>query len=542
MAMATSSPPCKSDPFDLGIYTPKNVARGARAALLRDSSPVEITDIGVSPVRGRLAQTPSSPLTRICNAVIAEGQQLDEFPTLPSSALQERQSPIDITEAADQLADEQTAAHNAKIRVFRTFCTHFNRVAEEFPSGLERDFAQHFSVSFLEFWKQALGSTPSASTPTYGSRSAVDLVAALVHDIEEAFAHKQVVTLVTADIQGAFDSALRNRLVLRLREQGWPDNVARWAGSFMSGRSARVRYQDVTTPTAPLQCGLPQGSPVSPILFLLYTEPIYRLGKPEGRFGYADDAAILCIGESLQETARKATECLEELVAVAATATATGAAIATASPIRSSTTSSVYPQRLPTATHRQGQRAPVPPREDLRVFVRLDADAPARNHIGYAIRAHVASKTGLELNKIPQVVQVNIGWAIRAVDKTTRDLLLERQAEWADDLGASAVEASQKWHTYAVNNCPRRLTDLYGNELDYDTAVRDEINHQTGLTPVSIRIPRRDNEQLPYKTLIISFLEPTKRPWSLFGTSRPARLIENNNPPKQSLWKDRPHQ
>ncbi|KFG83991.1 hypothetical protein MANI_024490 [Metarhizium anisopliae] len=303
MAMATSSPPCEPDPFDLGIYTPKTLARGARAALLRDSSPVEITDIGVSPVRGSLAQTPSSPLTRICNAAIAEGQQLDEFPTLPSSALHRRQSPIDITEAADRLADEQTAAHNAKIRVFRTFCTHFNRVAEEFPSGLERDFAQHFSASFLEFWKQALGSTPSASTPTYSS--------------------------------------------------------------------------------------------------------------------------------------------------VAATATATAAAIATVSPIRSSTTSSVYPQPLPTATHRQGQRAPAPPRED-RVFVRLDADAPARNHIGYAIRAHVASKTGLELNKIPQVVQVNTGWAIRAVDKTTRDLLLERQAEWADDLGASAVEA---WHTYAVNNC-----------------------------------------------------------------------------------------
>ncbi|EFY93998.1 hypothetical protein X797_011651 [Metarhizium robertsii] len=188
-------------------------------------------------------------------------------------------------------------------RVFRTFCTHINRAAEEFPSGLERDFAQHFSVSFLEFWKQALCNTPSAPTPTYSS--------------------------------------------------------------------------------------------------------------------------------------------------VAATATA--AAIATVSPIRPSTTSSVYPQPLPTATHRQGQRTPAPSREDLRVFVRLDADLPARNHIGYVIRAHVASKTGLELNKIPQVVQVNTGWAIRAVDKTTRDLLLERQAEWADDLGASAVEA---WHTYAVNNCP----------------------------------------------------------------------------------------
>ena len=176
---------------------------------------------------------------------------------------------------------------------------------------------------------------------------------------------------------------------------------------------------------------------------------------------------------------------------------------------------------------------PAPPREDLRVFVRLEADAPARNHIGYAIRAHVASKTGLELNRIPQVFQVNTGWAIRAADKLTRDLLVERQAEWADDLGATAVETSQRWYTYAVDNCPRRLTDLYGNELNYDAAVRDEINNQTGLTPVSIRVPRRDNEQLPYKTLIISFLEPTKRPWSLFGTSRLARHIERTNPPRQ---------
>ncbi|KJZ68988.1 hypothetical protein HIM_11629 [Hirsutella minnesotensis 3608] len=105
-----------------------------------------------------------------------------------------------------------------------------------------------------------------------------------------------------------------NRLVLRLREQGWPDNLARWTGSFMSGRSARVRYQDITTPTTPLQCGLPQGSPVSPILFLLYTEPIYRLGNPEGRFGYADDTAILCVGQSLEQTSQKASEYLQELV------------------------------------------------------------------------------------------------------------------------------------------------------------------------------------------------------------------------------------
>ncbi|EXU95447.1 reverse transcriptase domain protein [Metarhizium robertsii] len=175
--------------------------------------------------------------------------------------------------------------------------------------GLERLIARRLawaSIHYAVLHPQQAGALPK--------RSAVDLVAALIHDIEEAFARGEVATLVTADIQGAFDTAMCNRLVLRLREQGWPDNLARWAGSFMSGRSARVRYQDITTPTTPLQCGLPQGSPVSPILFLLYTEPIYRLGNPEGRFGYADDTAILCTGQSLEETSRIASEYLQELV------------------------------------------------------------------------------------------------------------------------------------------------------------------------------------------------------------------------------------
>ncbi|KID83882.1 Endonuclease/exonuclease/phosphatase [Metarhizium guizhouense ARSEF 977] len=174
--------------------------------------------------------------------------------------------------------------------------------------GLERLIARRLawaSIHYAVLHPQQAGAA---------KRSAIDLVAALVHDIEEAFARGEVATLVTADIQGAFDTAMCNRLVLRLREQGWPDNLARWAGSFMSGRSARVRYQDTTTPTTPLQRGLPQGSPVSPILFLLYTEPIYRLGNPEGRFGYADDTAILCTGKSVEETSRTASEYLQELV------------------------------------------------------------------------------------------------------------------------------------------------------------------------------------------------------------------------------------
>ncbi|KAL9570491.1 hypothetical protein ACKAV7_005379 [Fusarium commune] len=175
--------------------------------------------------------------------------------------------------------------------------------------GLERLIERRLAwaaVHYSVLHPQRAGALPK--------RSATDLVTALIHDIEEAFARKKVATLVTMDVQGAFDTVMRNRLVLRLREQGWPDHLARWAGSFMGGRSARVRYQDTVTASSPLQCGLPQGSPVSPILFLLYTEPIYRLGNPQGRFGYADDTAILSIGDTVDETTAMASSSIAEMV------------------------------------------------------------------------------------------------------------------------------------------------------------------------------------------------------------------------------------
>ncbi|KAK2122371.1 hypothetical protein NOF04DRAFT_1418180 [Fusarium oxysporum II5] len=54
--------------------------------------------------------------------------------------------------------------------------------------------------------------------------------------------------------------------------------------------------------------------------------------------------------------------------------------------------------------HRQGQQTTVaPPRQDLRVFVRLEAGAPARDHSSYAIRTLIQEKLGTVSDKIRQV-------------------------------------------------------------------------------------------------------------------------------------------
>ncbi|KAF4955931.1 hypothetical protein FSARC_11710 [Fusarium sarcochroum] len=160
--------------------------------------------------------------------------------------------------------------------------------------------------------------------------------------------------------------------------------------------------------------------------------------------------------------------------------------------------------------HRQGQQTTIAPlQQDLCIFIHPEVGAPLRAHSSYAIRTLIRGKLGTISDKIRQVFQVRSGWAILAADHETGDFLVEKQAEWAAELGATAVE---------TNN---------------DSVVSDEIEIQTGLKPVDVRTGRQFSDSPLTKTLLVSSLKPTKgRFWSLFG-SRAARLIDNTDVSKQ---------
>lgn len=70
----------------------------------------------------------------------------------------------------------------------------------------------------------------------------------------------------------------------------------------MSNRTTRIRIGNALTLEGPLTCGLTQGLPTSPILFMLYTELILRLGGTNNKLSYADDVAILQYGKTTEST------------------------------------------------------------------------------------------------------------------------------------------------------------------------------------------------------------------------------------------------
>lgn len=94
---------------------------------------------------------------------------------------------------------------------------------------------------------------------------------------------------------------------------GFHPSILAWTSSFLSNRSCSLRIDSYPSPPQPLNTGVPQGSPVSPILFVIYSSPVLRhlaaepsstplLLYPTTVRSYIDDISFLAIGADTTDT------------------------------------------------------------------------------------------------------------------------------------------------------------------------------------------------------------------------------------------------
>jgi hypothetical protein len=100
------------------------------------------------------------------------------------------------------------------------------------------------------------------------------------------------------DVKGAFDHVHRDTLIGILEKMALPSKAVSWVYHFLSERETSLVVDGKITALQPVLTGIPQGSPISPLLFLLYTAPLYEVIQEQGgeAVGYVDDITISVTG------------------------------------------------------------------------------------------------------------------------------------------------------------------------------------------------------------------------------------------------------
>ena len=141
----------------------------------------------------------------------------------------------------------------------------------------------------------------------FGARKAVSIEHALHYLVEKiisAWNRGKLATLLLLDVTGAFDNVSKKRLLHNLRLKRIEERIVRWIDSFLSKRTTILKTSEHVTERQGISIGTPQGSPLSPILFLFYNAPLLEELTREGitNCGFVDDVALLVEGDSSEET------------------------------------------------------------------------------------------------------------------------------------------------------------------------------------------------------------------------------------------------
>ena len=128
----------------------------------------------------------------------------------------------------------------------------------------------------------------------------------LLERIYQAWNSDKVVTLLLLDVSGAYDKVSHPRLLHNLRKRSIDPNIIKWVESFLFNRTTVLKTSEHTTPRTPIATGIPQGSPLSPILYLFYNLDLIdvcntRIDLNIIVIGFVDDIGLLTVGDITED-------------------------------------------------------------------------------------------------------------------------------------------------------------------------------------------------------------------------------------------------
>ena len=136
----------------------------------------------------------------------------------------------------------------------------------------------------------------------------------ITENIRKALDDGNVGCGVFVDLQKAFDTIDHQILLAELNHYGIRGVSNDWFKSYLSNRNQYVSINGYESGLAAINCGVPQGSVLGPLLFLLYINDLNQAIKFCEVHHFADDTNLLCLSNSIQKLSKLVNADLKHLL------------------------------------------------------------------------------------------------------------------------------------------------------------------------------------------------------------------------------------
>jgi hypothetical protein len=147
-------------------------------------------------------------------------------------------------------------------------------------------------------------------TSQFGGRmhsSCLDAGLSLLHNVQWAHQLGLKCGILLFDVKGFFDHVNHDRMIVILKRQGYPPEITVWVASFLQDRKVSMKFNGVTSAESDQPVGVPQGSPLSPVLSVTYTSSLLHKMKHwnQSSLGmYVDDGILFACAEEWSDVSR----------------------------------------------------------------------------------------------------------------------------------------------------------------------------------------------------------------------------------------------